>query len=62
MVYPGEENELYKHPCPVIVGSRVVKDEKNYYIGTGIQFGKESINVVATDNEGEIMEIGDIEI
>ena len=48
----GNPEDEILQPCPVIVGAKPVHQEK-YYIGTGITFGKEHIDVVFMDNRAE---------
>jgi len=62
LVYPGEEKELYEHPCPVLVGARPVKKDGIYYMATGIEFSKDKIKIASTDCEGVVAEIGEIKI
>lgn len=50
----GNPEDEILQPCPVIIGAKPMHKEKRY-IGTGVVFGKESIEVVFIDNHGEIV-------
>lgn len=49
----GSPEDEILQPCPIIIGAQPMHKEKRY-IGAGISFEKESIEVVFVDNHGEI--------
>lgn len=55
----GMPHKSNKYPCPVIVGTKpVVLSEENQefsYIGTGIKFLEEKIEVTCNDNSGNVV-------
>lgn len=52
--YPGDEDDVFGHPCPVVTGSKVIFDENiyaEYYGGAGFIFEDGKITVIFNDSE-----------
>lgn len=53
---PGEPEDAYGQPCPVVIGAEVSSASKklpeSYFAGTGLIFEKNSIKVIFIDSEG----------
>lgn len=55
--FPGDKNDAYGHPCPVLIGSYIKKNNEHRetepsFAGAGIIFKDNEIKIVFTDNLG----------
>ena len=55
---PGDENDAFGHPCPVVVGADPGRgaDFGKMFVGTGVILAKDAIRVAFTDHKGQIKE------
>ncbi len=54
--FPGDENDVLGHACPVVTGSRPIFKE-NYFAGSGFIFENDKITVVFNDSEKVLKEM-----
>lgn len=49
---PGHERDHYGQPCPVVIGAQ---PSEELFVGCGFVFREDSVDVVFTDSEGEVI-------
>lgn len=59
LTMPGDARDCKGQPCPVVVASKLSKDE-NYFVGAAITLSPDGINIKFTDNAHAVLEEYDL--